>query len=311
MNKLLIIDGNALMHRAYHALPNFLGTEEIPTNAIYGFASVLHKMKNELNSTHVLVCFDYPAPTFRDELFKEYRAQRPPTDQALIQQFPIIKEFLEAAGINYIEYEGLEADDLIAIYAKEAESHGYKVVILTGDKDLFQLVNDNIVILTPQIGQRKNGTLYDEQKVIDQFGVDPNQIADYKALVGDPSDNYKGIPGIGPKAAVKLLEKYTTLENIYAHLEELKGSKIYDLLANNKEDAMLAKQLAQLVLTSDNIEPKIDQMFFNNYNEKLKDFFKKYNIKSLQRRFFEQVQQAPISKSHADKKQSDSQLGLF
>ncbi|KXK12236.1 MAG: DNA polymerase I [Microgenomates bacterium OLB23] len=286
MKKLLIIDGNALMHRAFHALPDFSREDGVPTNAVYGFASVLHKVRQNLQANHVVVCFDHPAPTFRDALFKEYRAQRPKTDDGLITQFPIVREFLTAAGIVHIEKEGFEADDLIAVVAKKAEQENYTTVILTGDKDIFQLVSAKTFVLTPQISAHKEGTLYDVQKVQEKFGVDPMHIPDYKALVGDPSDNYKGVPGIGPKAALDLLNKYKTIENIYSHIHELSGTKLYDLLKSYKEDALLAKQLAVLVHEVDGIDIELDDTEFHEYNEALRSFFEAYQIKSLHNRFF-------------------------
>jgi len=308
MKKLLIIDGNALMHRAFHALPDFSRLDGVPTNAVYGFASVLHKVRQELSPDNIMVCFDHPAPTFRDALFKEYRTQRPKTDDALIQQFPIVREFLNAAGIVHIEKEGFEADDLIAMAVKKAEEQGFSTIILTGDKDIFQLVSKNTFVLTPQIGFKKDGTLYDEQKVKEKFGVDPLHIPDYKALVGDPSDNYKGVPGIGPKAALALLDKYITVENVYDHLKDLEGTKVCDLLIQHKESALLAKELAVLVNNSPAVLVELDGTEFNHYNESLKDFFDAYQIRSLQQRFFSQQEKAEPQKIASTPK---IQLDLF
>lgn len=211
MNRLLIVDGNALLHRAYHALPDFKSLEGKPTNAIYGFASVIHKVRQDILPTHVVVCFDTAAPTFRDELFADYRSHRPETDKELIHQFPMARDFLKAAGITYFEQDGFEADDIIATITKKARQHNLQVVILTGDKDIFQLVGPGVSVLTPAIGFAK-GKLFDREEVIEKFGVPPEKIADFKALVGDPSDNYKGVKGIGPKSAVNLIETFGTIE---------------------------------------------------------------------------------------------------
>lgn len=309
MKKLLIIDGNALMHRAFHALPDFSSKDGVPTNAIYGFAGVLHKVRKELNPDNIMVCFDHPAPTFRDALFKEYRTQRAKTDESLIKQFPIVREFLTAAGILHIEKEGLEADDLIAIAVKKAEKEGFTTIVLTGDKDIFQLVSKHTFVLTPQIGMSKDGTLYDEQKVREKFGVDPQHIPDYKALVGDPSDNYKGVPGIGPKAALTLLSKYKTVENVYKHIGELEGTKVHDLLVTHKESALLAKQLAVLVAEDDEVKLELDETKFDQYNEALRDFFNTYQIRSLQQRYFADQKSAPAKLEM--KKDAGDQLDLF
>ncbi len=309
MKKLLIIDGNALMHRAFHALPDFSSKDGVPTNAIYGFAGVLHKVRKELQPDNIMVCFDHPAPTFRDALFKEYRTQRAKTDDSLIKQFPIVREFLTAAGILYIEKEGLEADDLIAIAVKKAEKEGFTTIVLTGDKDIFQLVSKHTFVLTPQIGMSKEGTLYDEQKVKEKFGVDPIHIPDYKALVGDPSDNYKGVPGIGPKAALDLLGKYKTVENLYHHIDELQGTKVHDLLVTHKESALLAKQLAVLIAEDEEVKLELEATKFEQYNEALRGFFDAYNIRSLQQRYFADQKSSPAKKEA--KKTAGAQLDLF
>lgn len=302
--KLLIIDGNALMHRAFHALPDFISKNGVPTNALYGFASVLHKVRQDMHPTHVMVCFDTPSPTFRDALFKEYRAQRPKVDNNLIKQFPLVKEFLTKAGIQFIEKDGFEADDLIAIAVKKAEHAGYHTIVLTGDKDIFQLISDKTLVLTPQIGYQKQGILYDSQKVHEKFGVAPEEIPDYKALVGDPSDNYKGVPGIGPKAAISLLNSYKTVENLYTHIEELQGTKLHTLLVKNKENALMAKKLAVLVSESPDVHLNLDETVFNHYNDALRDFFTTYQIRSLQQRFFSEA-------LRTDKVNEKIQLDLF
>lgn len=308
MTTLLIIDGHALIHRAYHALPDFLSKDKIPTNALYGFASVLHRVITETNATHVVVCFDTAAATFRDELFKEYRTQRPETDKELISQFPLVKDFLDAAGIQRLEKDGFEADDVIAAVTKKAEEKALRSVILTGDKDIFQLINDKVFILTPQLGYVKNGKLYDRDAVIEKFGVPPEQVADYKALVGDPSDNYKGVTGIGPKAAVELIKQFGSVESIYKNLDKISNEKVRQKLISGKADAEMAKTLAVLE-TNVGLDFDIDAMAFNHYNETLKEFFDKYSFKSLKARFFKEEIPKPVAIKK--EKKNKEQLGLF
>lgn len=308
---LLIIDGNALMHRAYHALPDFKAKNGIPTNAVYGFATVLHKTIQDLQPSHVVVCFDTAAPTFRDEMFEEYRSHRPDTDKELIKQFPMVRDFLKAADIDFYEKDGVEADDLIAVIAKKAEKRDLVSVILTGDKDIFQLVNDKITVLTPAIGYSK-GKLYDRDGVIEKFGVPPEQIPDFKALVGDPSDNYKGVKGIGPKTAVGLIKKFGSIEEIYEHLDEIDNARTRELLEKEKEHAMLSKKLAVLLEDVDEVDVDIDATKFSHYNESLRDFFEEYQFRTLDQRFFGNG--SPIHEKHdpkPTKKDPDDQLGLF
>jgi len=305
MKTLLIIDGHALIHRAYHALPDFMSKDKTPTNALYGFASVLHKVISDIKPLYVVVCFDTPAPTFRDKLFEKYRAQRPETDEELKIQFPLVRDFLNAAGIDHVEKEGFEADDIIAAITHKAHKKNIRTIMLTGDKDIFQLINESVFILTPQVGQAKNGKLYDRNAVIQKFGIPPERIADYKALVGDPSDNYKGVTGIGPKSAVQLLKTFDTVENLYKHIDEVENETIKQKLIQGEQDAILAKKLAVLEFDV-GINFDIDRMEFNNYNEELKSFFDTYSFKSLKGRFFKDE-----SEVKKEKRKSKDQLALF
>ncbi len=308
MKSLLIIDGNALLHRAYHALPDFKSKDGKPTNAIYGFASVMHKVVHDMNPTHLLVCFDTKEPTFRDDMYEEYRSHRPETDKELLDQFPIARTFLEAAGIPYYEVDGYEADDVIAVAAREAEKKGIHSVILTGDKDIFQLVNDNISVLTPAIGYSK-GKLFDRNGVIEKFNIPPEKIPDFKAL-GDPSDNYKGVKGIGPKGAVALIEQFGNIENLYNNLNQVENARTRKLLEDEKEHALLSKKLAVLVENIDGLKIDIDDATFSHYNESLRDFFDDYEFRSLQKRYFKDNNKVSEPKKES-KKQSKDQLKLF
>lgn len=306
MKKLLVIDGNALLHRAYHALPDFKSKDGIPTNAVYGFASVLYKVREDLQPTHVCVCFDTPAPTFRDKMYKDYRAHRPEVEKELIQQFPIAREFLNAAGIRFYEQDGVEADDLIAAIARKARKIHLQTIILSGDRDLFQLIDDETFVLTPALGFSK-GLLYTRDEVVKKFGLPPEKIADLKALTGDPSDNYKGVKGIGPKTAVGLIRQFGSVEKLYQHVQEVEPERIRTLLLSDKEHALLSKKLA--VLKAD-INIPVEQFLFTEYPESLRTFFHKYTFYSLERRYFQHQAHPPKSSSTPSKRAQD-QLGLF
>lgn len=306
MKTLLLIDGNGLVHRAYHALPEFRSRAGQPTGAVYGFISTLNKVIIDYKPTHVITCFDTPAPTFRDSLFINYRTQRPETHQDLKDQFPLVKEFLDSAGVVHVEKEGLEADDLIGILATRASKQGFLVYILTGDKDIFQLVSDNTFVITPQIGFGKEKK-YDREAVIQKFGIPPEHVADLKALMGDPSDNYKGIAGIGPKTASQLINQFGSLEEIYENIDKIDNKALRQKLIDGKEDAELSKKLALLVV-DDEIPVNVEDGEFTSYDQNLKSFFQKYNFRSLNNRIFSDEQKIEIKQKS---KKDDNQLDLF
>ncbi|OGK56757.1 hypothetical protein A3J15_02355 [Candidatus Roizmanbacteria bacterium RIFCSPLOWO2_02_FULL_38_10] len=287
MNTFLLIDGNALIHRAFHALPAFKTSTGIQTNAAYGFATMIHKAITDLKPTHVIVCFDSKEPTFRDKLFKQYRTQRPEVKPELIDQFPLVKEFLVSAGIKMIEKPGLEADDLIGILATRIEKTGQKNLILSGDKDLMQLVTKKTNMMTPQLGFGK-AQLFDEQTVKKKLGVDPSQVPLFKALAGDPSDNYKGVTGIGPKTAVLLIQEFKTLDNIYKQIDLIKSPKLKQALIDYKDNAYLSQKLAT-ILRTDGVTFDLDTASFTGYNEVLRNYFMKLEMPSLVNRFFSRI----------------------
>ena len=245
MTKLVLIDGNAIMHRAYHALPPLTTKEGKPINAVYGLVSILLKIIADLKPTHLVICFDRKEPTFRHIAFKDYQAHRPEMDKDLSSQFAVAKQVVSAFGIPIHERVGYEADDVLGTLARQAQKKVEQVVIVTGDRDILQLVNGKIKVYLPVRGLSE-GQLMDRKKVLEQLGVKPEQIADYKALVGDPSDNYPGVKGIGPKTAEKLLRKYGNLENIYKHLDEI-DERIATLLKKDKKNAFLSQKLAKIV----------------------------------------------------------------
>lgn len=243
MNKLVLIDGNAILHRAYHALPPLTTKRGEPINAVYGLISMLLRIIQDLKPTHIAVAFDRPEPTFRHLAFKSYQAQRPPLADELSSQFEKAKDVLSAFGIPIYEKVGFEADDVIGTLATRADTD--EVVVVTGDRDQLQLVDEKIKVYMP-VGGLANAKMMDRVAVIEKMGVTPSQIPDYKALVGDPSDNYSGVSGIGPKTAIGLLSKYKNFEGIFAHLNEISKSTA-EKLTKGKSDGKISLKLAKIV----------------------------------------------------------------
>lgn len=243
MDKLLLVDGNAILHRAYHALPPLTNPRGEVVNAVYGFFSMLLTVGVDLKPEYLVVCFDRPKPTFRQAMFAGYQQHRPALAGDFVPQIIMVHEMLEEVGVVVRELDGYEADDVIGTISVQAE--GLETIILTGDRDLLQLVNKRVKVLSPVVGV-KNTVLYDRDKVKEKFGVWPSQFVDYKALVGDASDGYPGVAGIGPKTASGLLNKYETFEDLYKNLGEL-PEKVGLKLATDAEQAALAKKLAKIV----------------------------------------------------------------
>jgi len=244
---LLLIDGNALIHRAYHALPPLTvnRTGEM-VNAVYGFANTLLRVVTDHKPTHWAIAFDYPAPTFRHEAYAEYKAHRPATPEELKGQIVRVHELAEALGMPSFELKGYEADDILGTLSEQARKAGIGVSILTGDRDLLQLVRPGVSVLLP--GRTfSEARAYDDQAVRERFGVRPEQLPVYKALVGDPSDNIPGVPGIGEKTAVKLVTQYGDLENILEHAPET-PPKVRDSLTASREQLKLSEKLATILL---------------------------------------------------------------
>lgn len=249
-SKLVIFDGNAIMYRAFFAIPPLTSKDGVQINALYGLVSMLINIVENLKPTHIIFCFDEKERTFRQDLLSTYQSQRPETPSELIPQFQMAREFLDAVKIPVYSKSGFEADDVIGTIATQSTVHSSlftDIIIVTGDRDILQLVNDkkNIKLFMP-IGGLANGKIFTEKETVERLGVLPNQIPDYKALVGDPSDNYFGISGIGPKTAIGLLTEYKTLNGIYEHINDIKD-KLKQKLVNGKESAYLSYKLATIV----------------------------------------------------------------
>lgn len=239
--RLILVDGSSFLFRAYHAIPPLTSPKGVPTNAIHGVTNMLRKLINDYHSDYITVVFDAPGGTFRNELYAEYKAHRPPMPDDLRVQIEPLHQIIRAMGLPLIIESGIEADDVMGVLAKQAERQGYEIIISTGDKDMAQMVNEHIILENTM-----SNTRMDIQGVIDKFGVKPDQIIDYLALVGDTVDNIPGVPNCGPKTAAKWLAQYGTLDNLMAHAGEI-GGKIGDNLRASLVHLPLSKQLTTIV----------------------------------------------------------------
>ncbi len=242
--KILLLDSNALIHRSFHAIPPLTTPKGEQVNAVYGFANALLKAIKDEKPDYVVACFDVGKDTFRNKIFDGYKAHRKETDHALTLQIPRVKEIVEVLNIPLFAQKGVEADDLVGSLAHIANQKGIEAVIVTGDNDALQLVGDMVSVYSLRRGVTDTLT-YDRKAVKEKVGVFPEQIIDYKALAGDSSDNIPGAPGIGPKTACELLEKYKTLDGIYQHLDELK-ERPQNILRDNKKQVLMSKELAEI-----------------------------------------------------------------
>lgn len=243
LKRLVLLDGHAILHRAYHAMPPTLTAPDgTPTNAVHGFMNMLLQILGAQKPDYLAVAFDRPEATFRQQQYTAYQAKRPEMEGNLTEQIPLVHEVLDALKIPYFEVAGFEADDVIGTLASQNKE---ETVIVTGDRDMLQLVNDKVKVCVPVKGLAQT-KIYDEKKISEEFGVEPKQWVDVKALKGDASDNYPGVRGIGSKTAQELIAKYGNLEGLYRNLRELKP-QIAKKLAEGAEGAGMGKKLAQIV----------------------------------------------------------------
>ena len=254
-NRLLIIDGNSIMNRAFYGImssKSLMSADGKYTNAVYGFLSILFKDLEDLKPDYIAVAFDLKAPTHRHKMYKEYKGTRHAMPQELAEQMPVIKEVLKAMNIAIIEKEGYEADDVIGTISKQASDAGHYVTILSGDRDNFQLASDKVTIRIPRTKMGKTETEdYDDSKIIEEYGVKPVQLIQVKGLMGDTSDNIPGVPGVGEKTALKLIKEYENIDSLYEKLEagqadDIKGA-LKTKLENNKDLAMLSRTLGTIL----------------------------------------------------------------
>lgn len=259
-----VIDGNSLMHRAYHAVPpTMTAPDGTPTNAAFGFLSMLLKFI-EMEQPDALVCaFDKGRPKFRMEALEQYKAQRPPMDEELKAQFPVIENLLAAMNVPVVALPGWEGDDILGTVAARDEELGYRTLLVTGDKDAYQLASDLTKIVTTKRGIT-DVVIYGPEEVEERYGVTPAQFTDFLGLKGDKADNIPGVPGIGDKKAASMLQAYGNLEGIYANLDKFKGKQLENL-TNYKDDAFLSRQVATIVRDAD-FELDLESISFPNFN---------------------------------------------
>jgi DNA polymerase-1 len=295
--KIVLIDGNAILHRAFHALPPLTTTKGELVNAVYGFTLMILKVVEDFHPEGLVVCFDRPKPTFRQAIFVGYQAKRPKMDEGLVSQIGKVHEVVEAMQVPIFEKDGFEADDLLGTLSLQAvggpnrKKHKAKsrtnnqaidVIIVTGDRDILQLVDAHTSVYMPVKGLSE-AKLFGEKEVEEKFGIKSSQVIDYKALTGDSSDNYGGVNGIGPKTASSLLQKYQTLDNIYKNLERLPQAVALKL-KDGKHSAYLARKLATIVRNVP-VRLKIEEATTNDFgSERLINLLSDFEFHSLLKR---------------------------
>lgn len=277
--RLIIIDGNSIINRAFYALPDMSNSEGLKTNAIFGFVRMMFKIIEDYQPTHMSVAFDKKAPTFRHKQYADYKAGRKKMPDELAQQLQPLKDLLDKFNINRLELEGYEADDLIGTVARLGEENDFKVYIVTGDKDAIQLASHKTTTLITKKGVGEVEE-YDYDSVLDRYEMTPTQFIDLKGLMGDKSDNIPGVPGVGEKTGIKLLKQYSTIENLIEHTDELKGS-IKKKIEENKDLALMSKELATII-TNVPIEVKLEDLEYGDYNkDDVVEKFKEFGFTSL------------------------------
>ncbi len=281
MKKMLLVDGNSLLFRAYYATAYgsiMKSKDGTPTNAIFALANMLNKVIDNVNPDYALIAFDTDKKTFRHEEYKDYKAGRKPAPVELITQFPLAREMVSKMGIKCYELAGYEADDIVATMARIGEENDCKVEVFSSDKDLFQLIDEKITVNIPKKGT--SDILAVTPSVLkSEYGLHPYQITDYKGIFGDTSDNIKGIKGIGEKGAIKLLEEYGSLENIYENIDKIEG-KLKDKLIEGKEDGFYSKKLAT-ICNSVPLDFSIEDTKYTGIKDSLIEFYRKYDMVSL------------------------------
>ena len=253
MEKLVVIDGNSILNRAFYGIMSskMLQTADgTYTNAVYGFLAIMFKLFEDINPEYLAVAFDVKHPTKRHEMYKEYKGTRKGMPDELAAQMPIIKKVLEAMNIKVIEMPGYEADDILGTLAKYTEKQGKEVVLLTGDRDSFQLASDKITIRIPRTKAGKTEVEdFDRNKILEVYGLEPKQLIEVKGLMGDTSDNIPGVPGIGEKTALNLIKEFGSVDVIYEKLENgepIAKGKLKENLENNKDLAILSRELGRI-----------------------------------------------------------------
>lgn len=284
--KIVLIDGHSILNRAFYGLPDLTNAEGLHTNAIYGFLTIMFKILEEEKPEYLTVAFDVHAPTFRHEMYDAYKGTRKPMADELRQQVPVIKEVLGAMGIKTIEQAGLEADDLLGTISRRSEERGMEVSVISGDRDLLQLATEHVKIRIPKTRQgRTEVEDYYSEDVKNRYQVTPLEFIDLKALIGDTSDNIPGVPSIGEKTAARIITEYHSIENAYAHVEELKPPRASKALKEHWELAVMSKTLATIEVHADFAYDFEEARLGNIYTEEAYAYFQRLQFKNLLSKF--------------------------
>jgi DNA polymerase-1 len=316
-SRFVLIDGNALMHRAYHAMPPLTTSGGELINATYGFTSMLLKIFQDLHPEYVACAFDMKAPTFRNLEFVDYKAKRPKMDEELVSQIGRIHEVVVTMNIPVFEVSGFEADDVIATLQEQAKQHNVQSIIATGDRDALQLVDDEHTLVYCPLKGLSNPILYNEETVVKKYGFPPKAIADFKALAGDSSDNYPGLKGVGPKTATDLLKQFGSVDGIYKNIDKIENPRIKTILAENIDFAYKCLKLATVVRDVP-ITLKLEKCRLKDYDyDKVSRLFAELEFRSLAKRLpgheEENAEQRTKNVAKKDKKNEENkdQMGLF
>ena len=289
--KLVLIDGNSIINRAFYGLPQLSNSKGVHTNAVYGFMNILLKIMGQEKPSYLAVAFDLKGSTFRHQMYAEYKGNRKGMPEELAEQMPLLKNLLKAMKISIVELEGYEADDLLGTLAKRGEKAGMRVSVISGDRDLLQLVTDNIMVRIPKT--KSSGTEvedYTPEDVKEKYQLSPLQIIDLKAIMGDSSDNYGGVPGIGEKGATKLLVEFGSVEEAYARIEEISATKTKNALQEHYEQALLCKKLATIE-TEAPLEYDFEQARIGSiYTKEAYEILQELELKRLKERFYENME---------------------
>ncbi len=285
-NKIVLIDGHSILNRAFYGLPDLTNSEGLHTNAIYGFLTIMFKILEEEKPEYLTVAFDVHAPTFRHQMYAEYKGTRKPMAEELRQQVPVIKEVLHAMGVRTVECAGLEADDLLGTLSRRCEEKGMEVSVISGDRDLLQLATEHVKIRIPKTKQgRTEVEDYYAADVKERYQVTPAEFIDLKALMGDSSDNIPGVPSIGEKTATKIISEYHSIENAHEHAAELKPPRASKALVEHWDMAVMSKELATINVTADFPYELEEAKLGNIYTEEAYAYFQKLQFKNLLTRF--------------------------
>ena len=282
--KVMLIDGSSLIFRAFFALPNLTNADGVMTNGVYGFLTMYFRAVEEYKPDYILVAFDKKTKTFRHKEFKDYKANRDKAPNELNYQFGILKDILDSLNVKYLDIDGFEADDIVGTYSKIAKDEGLETVIITGDKDYFQLVNDDVIVYLTRKGISQMEEIT-EEKIKEDYGLSPKQLIDVKGLMGDKSDNIPGVDGIGEKTAIKYIKKYGSMEDLYENLDDISGKKTKENLENSRQIAFLSKKIGTII-TNAPVDFKISDLKVADPDmDALKEKFSKYNFNKFLEKF--------------------------